>query len=117
MQELETIRTEAISDQELAAAKGRLIGNFALAIEDPANFARQLASRHLADIPLEELNTYLQQLQQVTAAAALEAAATYIESHQPVIVVVGDAAEVRPQLTELGEVVVVDSDGNVIEAQ
>ena len=42
-------------------------------------------------------------------------AAKYIDAEQPVIVVVGDSAVVKPQLEEIGEVVVVDADGNVIE--
>jgi predicted Zn-dependent peptidase len=115
LQELATIRTEKISEQELKDAKGLLIGSFALAIEDPANFALQLATRRLTGVPIEELNTYLQDLEQVTADEALAAAAQYIDSDQPIIVVVGDAEMLLPQLEELGEVVVVDGDGEVIE--
>lgn len=115
LKELEKIRTEAISEQELRDAKGRLIGSFALAIEDPADFARQLATRYLTGIPLDELNTYLQSISQVTAEDVQTAAATYIDSEQPIIVVVGDAEVVKPQLAEFGPVVVVDKDGNVLE--
>jgi hypothetical protein len=39
----------------------------------------------------------------------------YIDTEQPIIVVVGDAAVVAPQLETLGEVVVVDNEGNVVE--
>ena len=115
LQELATIRTEEIAEQELKDAKGLLIGSFALAIEDPANFARQLATRRLTGVPIEELNTYLQDLEQVTVDETLTVAAQYIDSEQPIIVVVGDAEILRPQLEELGEVVVVDGDGEVIE--
>ena len=115
LQELTTIRTEPIPETELNAAKSRLIGNFALAIEDPADFARQLASRHLSGIPLDELNTTLQSLSQVSAADARAAAAQYIESEQPIIVVVGNAEVLKPQLTKLGSVVVVDAEGNIVE--
>ncbi len=115
LNELETIRTEPVSAQELAEAKGLLFGNFALAIEEPADFASQLATRYLTGVPIEELNTYLQSLEQVTADQVLTAAANYIDSEQPIIVVVGDAAVVKPQLAEIGHVVVVDGDGNVVE--
>lgn len=108
LKELDRIRTEPISDQEMADAKGRLIGNFALAIEEPSDFARQLASRHMADIPLDELGTYLQSLEQVTIEDTLNAAATYINADQPIIVIVGDASVVEPQLVDLGDVVVVE---------
>lgn len=115
LKELETIRTEAISEQELAEAKGLIIGGFALSIEEPANFANRLASRQLQGIPLEELNTYLQTIEEVSAEEALAAAAKYIDTEQPIIVVVGDAEILQPQLAELAEVVVVDKDGQVIE--
>jgi zinc protease len=115
LMELETIRTDKISDQELTDTKGLLVGNFALSIEDPADFSSQLSSRYLTGVPLEELNTYLQSLTQVTADQALNAAANYIDTEQPIIVVVGNAEVVKPQLEELGQVVVVDADGNVIE--
>lgn len=114
--ELETIRTEEISLEELADAKGLLIGNFALAIEDPADFSSQLSTRYLTDVPIDELNTYLQALDQVTAREALDAASKYIDTELPIIVVVGNADIVVPQLEDLGDVVVVDKDGEVIEA-
>ena len=113
--ELETIRTEPVSDEELAAAKGLLIGSFALSVEDPADFARRLSNRHLTGVPVDELNSYLQTIESVTAAEAQAAAASYIDSEQPIIVVVGNAKVVQPQLEELAEVVVVDADGSVVE--
>ena len=117
MAELETITTEPISETELTDAKGLLIGNFALRIEDPADFADQLSNRRLTGVPIEELNDYLPNLEAVTAEDALEAAANYIETDAPIIVVVGNAEEVEAQLEDIGEVVVVDADGEVVEAE
>ena len=113
--ELERIRTEEIPAQELSEAKGLIIGGFALSIEEPANFANRLASRQLMGIPLAELNTYLQTIEQVSSDEALDAAAQFIETEQPIIVVVGNAEIIVPQLEDLAEVVVVDKDGNVLE--
>jgi predicted Zn-dependent peptidase len=115
LNELEKIRTEEITEQEMAEAKGLIVGSFALAIEDPADFASQLATRRLTDVPIEELNTYLQEIEAVESPEALAAAAKYINSEQPLIVVVGDAETLKPQLEELGEVVVVDKDGMVLD--
>jgi len=115
LQELETLRTEPMSDDELAATKGLLIGNFALSIEDPGDFASQLSTRYLTGVPIDELNTYLQKLSEITPEEVQTAAAKYIDTEHPIIVVVGDAKVVKPQLEEIGKVVVVDGDGNVIE--
>ncbi|MCB9106549.1 MAG: insulinase family protein [Anaerolineales bacterium] len=113
--ELDKITTEPISETELTDAKGLLIGNFALRIEDPADFADQLSNRYLTGVPIDELNDYLPNLEAVTADEALDAAAKYIDTESPIIVVVGNAAEVEPQLEDIGPVVVVDADGQVIE--
>ncbi|MCB0208478.1 MAG: insulinase family protein [Anaerolineae bacterium] len=113
--ELKAITTEPISDTELTDAKGLLIGNFALQIEDPADFADQLSNRRLTGVPIEELNDYLPNIEAVTAEDALEAAAKYIDPDTPIIVVVGNAEEVEAQLEDIGEVVVVDADGEVVE--
>jgi predicted Zn-dependent peptidase len=55
------------------------------------------------------LKTYLQSLQQVTPEQAQAAAAKYIDSEHPIIVVVGDAKILKPQLEKIGRVVVVDN--------
>ncbi len=115
LKELETIRTEPIPAQELEAAKGQINGSFALAMEKPADFANQLASRTLTGVPIEELNDYLQKVEAVTAAQAQAAAAKYINSAQPVMVVVGNAEKLKPQLEKIGRVVVVDNEGKAVK--
>ncbi len=117
LKELETIRTKEISDVELRDAKGLLIGGFALSIEEPANFADRLATRYLTGVPPEELSTYLQSIEQVTAEEVLTTAADYIDSKQPIIVVVGKADILKPQLEAIRDVIIVDKDGQVIEAE
>jgi predicted Zn-dependent peptidase len=113
LKELETIRTQPISAQELEEAKGQLNGNFALAMEDPSDFAAQLSSRYLTAVPIDELNNYLQKVEAVTAAEVQAAAAKYIDSKQPVMVVVGNAEKLKPQLEKIGPVEVVDNAGRV----
>jgi phosphopantothenate synthetase len=56
----------------------------------------------------------LQSLAGVSAEEAQVAAAKYIDTESPIIVVVGNAQVLKPQLEELGDVVVVDKDGAVI---
>ena len=113
--ELKRIRTEPMSAQELSDAKGKLVGGFALAMEDPSTFANQLASRALTGVPIEELNVYLDRLEAVTADEAEAAAAKYINSDSPLIVVVGDAATLQPQLEKIKPVLVVDADGDPVQ--
>ena len=112
--ELKRIRAEPLTDAELADAKGQLSGSFALSMEDPATFANQLAARALTGVPIDELNEYLDRLGAVTADEALAAAAKYINSDSPLIVVVGDAETLRPQLEEIMPVRMVDANGEIV---
>ncbi len=113
--ELARVRTETIPQDELENAKSKLIGGFALAMEDASTFASQLAVRVLTGVPIEELNEYLPTLEAVTAEEAHSAADRYINSESPIIVVVGNAELLKPQLEEVKPVRVVDGDGNVVE--
>ncbi len=113
--ELERIRNEPIPEDELEAGKSKLIGSFALAMEDAATFASQLATRKITGVPIEELTDYLPTLEAVTAEEAQEAAVQYIDAEDPIIIVVGNAEVLKPQLEEIMPVRVVDGDGNVIE--
>lgn len=115
LKELKRIRTEPISEQELTDAKNQLIGSFALALEQPSDFADALATRYLTGVPIEELKDYLQNIEGVTADEAHAAAANYIDSEQPIIVVVGDAEVVKPQLEKIGKVMVVDNEGKEVK--
>jgi zinc protease len=113
--ELARVRTEPIPEDELENAKSKIIGGFALAMEDPSVFASQLAVRALTGVPIEELNEYLPAIDAVTAEEAQTAAVEYIESDSPIIVVVGNAELLLPQLEPISPVVVLDGEGNPIE--
>jgi predicted Zn-dependent peptidase len=112
--ELSRVRSEPIPEDELENAKSKIVGGFALAMEDPATFASQLAVRALTGVPIEELNEYLPAIEAVTAEEAQAAAVEYIDSESPIIVVVGNAEVLEPQLEEIKPVRLVDGDGNVV---
>lgn len=115
LNELERVQTEPIGEDELQNAKNKLIGGFALAMEDPSVFASQLAVRALTGVPIEELNEYLSMLEAVTPEEAQAVAVEYIDTENPVIVVVGDVEVLKPQLEAIKPVVVVDGSGNIVE--
>ncbi|MFN8455868.1 MAG: insulinase family protein [Anaerolineae bacterium] len=106
--ELHHIRTQVVTVGELAAAQGYLTGAFLREIETPVDLAEALAEYYLTGVSLDELKRYLDHLEQVTEGDVLTAAARYIQADQAIIVIVGDAARLKPQLErELGRAVVV----------
>jgi zinc protease len=115
LRELEQIRSTGVTTDELAQAQGMMIGQFTMRIADPAALAEELAVRSLYGIPLDEIGSRIGALEAVTGDELIDAVRTHIDFDAPVIVVVGDADTVKPQLQAIGDVTVVDVQGNVVE--
>ena len=69
----------------------------------------------LAKAVREAIEEYVSRIEAVTVDEVFAAAQTYMDAEQPIIVVVGDAAIIQPQLEALGDVVVVDANGEIVE--
>jgi len=111
LRQVDRVRTEAIPDSELAAAKGFLIGSFPLTIETSSQVASQVANAKLLGLGDDYLRLYRERLTAVTAAQARAAAARLYRRNALAIVVVGDAAKVRDGLATIAPVRMVDGDG------
>src|SRR5207247_2159665 len=93
LRQLDRIRTQVISDSELTAAKGFLVGSFPLTIETPSQIAAQVANAKLLGLGDDYLRLYRERLAAVTPAAARAAAARLYRRGALTIVVVGDATQ------------------------
>lgn len=112
LHQLERIRTEAVADSELTAAKGYLIGSFPLSIETPQQIAGQVANVKLLGLPDDYLQTYRERLAAVSADQAMAAAREVIKSDSLAIVVVGDGKAIYDGLAAIAAVSIIDVDGN-----
>jgi len=112
LHQIERIRTQAIADSELAAAKGFLVGSFPLTIETPSQIAAQVANAKLLGLGDDYLRLYRERLAAVTPAAARAAAARLYRRGALTIVVVGDATQLYDRLKAIAPVRLVDGDGN-----
>lgn len=115
LHQVDRIRTEAIPDSELVNAKGFLVGSFPLSIETPNQIAQQVARVKLLGLGDDYLRTYRDRLSAVTAAQARDAAARSIHRDRWSIVVVGDAAALRPKLEGIAPIRLVDVDGSPLD--
>ncbi len=93
--------------EELAAAKGNMIGGFGLTLETGGDVARTLLTAELDGLPDNFVESYLDRLNEVTVAQAAAAAAAHLAPDT--LVVLGKASEIKPNLEkagfEVGEVV------------
>jgi predicted Zn-dependent peptidase len=111
--ELDRIRTEAVSEEEITNAKSYLTGVFPIRIETQDGLIDQLVNIKMLDLPDDYLRTYRDQVSSVTTEEIQTAAQKYVTPGQAAIVIVGDAAEIDEQIKPYSEKVeIYDTEGN-----
>src|SRR5229473_2866839 len=111
--ELERIRDEVVSDDEIANAKSYLTGVFPIRIETQDGLIDQLVSIKMFDLPDDYLHIYRDRINAVTADELQQVAQRHVMPERAAIVVVGDAAEIREQVQPYSQVIeLYDTDGN-----
>jgi len=96
--EMERIRTEPASDDEINRVKKYLTGQFALSLESPRTVANFAINKKKYNLPPTFYTHYLKSLNNVTKNDILEAAQHYITPDNTYIIVVGNAANIEKQL-------------------
>ena len=110
LNELNRITSEPIPETEVDRQKSYLSGNFLLSLESEQRTAERLQEIDLYGLPEDFYKHYAQRITEVTPEKATELAKKYIDPKDLVIVVVGAAKEVLPQLQTLGAVTVYNTD-------
>jgi zinc protease len=96
-------RTGPTAD-ELEKAKRYVIGLYPSRVESIDQLSEALGSARVLGLPFESIASYRDEVAGVSPVAAAEVARRYPSSTSAKIVVVGKAAEIRPQLAGLGTV-------------
>jgi zinc protease len=100
--ELDRIRSERVTDAELRAARDYLIGVFPLRFETPGPIVQALTGLLIHDLPDDELATYRERIDAVTADDVLAAARAHLHLERAAAVLVGDASVVGSSLEVVG---------------
>jgi len=116
--ELERIRTQKVSVAELRAARDFLIGVFPLRFETPGPIVQALSGLVIHDLPDDELATYRERIDAVSADDVLAAARAHLQLEHAAAVLVGDASVVASSLEVVGfgPVEVIREDDELAEA-
>lgn len=111
--ELNRIRDDAVSAEELKNAKAYLSGVFPIRIETQDGLIDQLVSIRMYDLPSDYLKTYREQINGVTREDIQRVAQRYVTPDRAAVVIVGDAAEISEQVKPYSETIeVYDTEGN-----
>jgi zinc protease len=108
LMEIDRIRDERISAEELSLARDYLEGVFPIRYETTAAIASALATLAVYDLSPDYYDSYRTNIRNVSEDAVLEAARTHLHPDLLQTVIVGDASTIRDSLTDrnLGEVTV-----------
>ncbi len=105
--EMERIRSEPPSEDELARAKSLAVGRFGLSLESSEAVLASLVDLAVYDLPADSLDTYRSRVRAIDTAETKRLANLLIHPDRAAIVVLGPAEVVAPQLEDLGEVRIV----------
>ena len=100
--ELERMRTEPVSADELTLARDYLVGVFPLRFESAGQVAGALAGLVIQGLPDDELDRYRPAIAAVTADDVLAAARANVRPEDAAIVLVGDAATIEGPVRDAG---------------
>ena len=106
--ELARIRDEPVGGDELADTRSYLIGVFPYTLQTVDGLAGRLETLAVYRLPDDYYDTWPERLRAIDRAAVQEAARRHLHPDDAVVVAVGPAAELEPQLAGLGEMVSLD---------
>jgi len=100
--EINRIRTEKVTGEELTNAKALYNGSFARGLEDPARTASFASNILINSLPADFYKTYLQKVNAVTADDILRVAKKYMDADNIRVIVVGNSAQILDGLKKSG---------------
>ena len=111
--ELDKIRSEDATEEELQDAKNFLTGVFPLRAETQEGLTNLIVSQKLYDLPDDYLQTYRDKINSVTIEDVRQAAEKYIDSQKMAIVIVCDGLAVLPQVKTFADrIEIFDTEGS-----
>jgi zinc protease len=116
LREIRLLRSEDVTESDLELAKDFLTRSLPRTFETPRQIASQLASMVLYGLPDDYFDTYIQNVEKVTAQDVRRVAEQHLSPDNMIVVVVGDVAAIRSGLKKLnrGAVMLCDSEGQVL---
>jgi zinc protease len=111
--ELNRIRDEKVSREELQDAKNFLAGVFPIRAETQEGLTNLIVQQQVYDLPKDYLQTYRDRINEITIEDVASAANKYVLPEQMAIVIVGDAEDILAQTRDYAEnIEIFDTEGN-----
>jgi predicted Zn-dependent peptidase len=105
--ELDRMRVEPVTAEELDSAKTFSIGGMELELESQASLAGRITSIYVDELSRDFLQTFRDKVAALTPAEVQRSAARYFDTYRSAIVIVGDYKQIKDQIAPFGDVRVV----------
>jgi len=102
LEELRRIRTGAVETRELEDTRSYLAGVFPATVQSASDIAGRLVDMEVFGLPHDYFDHYRENIAAVTAKDVTEVANKYIDPDRVLIVIVGNATQIREPLGGLG---------------
>jgi predicted Zn-dependent peptidase len=117
LNELRRIRTGDVEDRELDDTKSYLMGVFPATVQSASDIASRLLDMELYGLPEDYFDRYRENIAAITKDDIARVARKYIDPDRALIVIVGNASQVREPLGTLGiPLHEIDIEGNAVIA-
>ncbi|MGH8522990.1 MAG: hypothetical protein ACREXY_01855 [Gammaproteobacteria bacterium] len=110
LEELKRIRQEPIPGAELDLQKQYVVGNYLLSLENERRNVERVQDIDLYGLPKDYYQKLIPRVRGLDPKEARSLAHKYITAEDVLVIVVGDAAEVKAQVETLGQVTVYDTE-------
>ena len=120
LKEMERMRTELVTDEELQLVKNVIAGDFGRSLEDPQTVARFALNIERYNLPKDYYETFLQKVEKVTKEDVREMAMKYLKPDRAVILAVGDVSAIKSKMKKFSPSNTVeeyDYYGNLVETK
>ncbi len=104
LKEINVIRNEYVSEEELQNVKNYISGNFPLQLETPNAIASKVINLKLNNLGDNYYNTYIGKINDLTKEDIKEAAQKYLHPDNLTISIAGNSDEIKDSMKEFGEV-------------
>lgn len=112
MHQIDRMVEEPVSEEELAAAKSYLVGNFPTTIETPGQIASQIGTAMLLGLEKKSIEEYRKKIAKVTIEDVQTVMARHVQPDRLAMVLVGDATQVKDMVEPIASVILYDIEGS-----
>jgi zinc protease len=102
--ELDRMRVEPVTAEELQSAKTYSIGGMELELESQNSLATRISTIYIDELSRDFLQAFRDKVAALTPADVQRSAAKYFDTYRSAIVVVGDYKQIKDQIAPFGDV-------------